>query len=41
MQLRPLLELAAAYQAAAHHTEDHHEAISAFLEKRAPEFRNQ
>lgn len=41
MQLRPLLELAAAYQAAAHHTDDHHEAISAFLEKRAPEFRNQ
>jgi len=39
MQLRSLLELAAGYQAAAHHTEDHHEAIAAFLEKRAPELK--
>jgi enoyl-CoA hydratase/carnithine racemase len=30
--------MAAAYQAAAHHTQDHHEAIAAFLGKRAPEF---
>ncbi len=34
------LELAAAYQALSHHTEDHAEAIDAFLGKRAPEFRN-
>lgn len=34
------LELAAAYQALSHHTEDHGEAINAFLEKRAPEFRD-
>ena len=34
------LELAAAYQALSHHTEDHGEAIDAFLEKRAPEFRD-
>jgi len=40
MQLRSLLELAASYQAAAHHTQDHHEAIAAFLEKRSPEFKN-
>jgi len=38
MKLGPLLELSAAYQAIAHHTRDHHEAVSAFLEKRAPEF---
>lgn len=40
MQLPTLLELAAAYQAAAHHTEDHQEAVAAFLGKRAPEFTN-
>ena len=40
MTLPSLLELAAAYQAAAHFTEDHHEAIAAFLGKRAPEFMN-
>ncbi|MCB2066254.1 MAG: crotonase/enoyl-CoA hydratase family protein [Erythrobacter sp.] len=34
------LEMAAAYQALSHHTEDHQEAISAFLDKRAPEFRD-
>ncbi|WOK36542.1 crotonase/enoyl-CoA hydratase family protein [Sphingomonas sp. C3-2] len=34
MKLAPLLELSAAYQALAHHTEDHHEAVSAMLEKR-------
>jgi enoyl-CoA hydratase/carnithine racemase len=39
MQLRSLLELAAGYQAAAHHTEDHHEAIAALLDKREPEFK--
>ncbi|NLR73137.1 crotonase/enoyl-CoA hydratase family protein [Novosphingobium sp. ERN07] len=41
MKLAPLLELSAAYQALAHHTQDHHEAVDAFLEKRAPEFRDQ
>ena len=39
MRLDSLLELSAAYQALAHHTEDHHEAVSAFLEKRAPDFK--
>jgi len=38
MKLAPLLELSAAYQALAHHTQDHEEAVAAFLEKRAPEF---
>ncbi|MEU4341457.1 crotonase/enoyl-CoA hydratase family protein [Nocardia sp. NPDC023852] len=32
------LELAAAMQAAAHHTEDHREAVAAMLERRAPDF---
>lgn len=34
------LEMAAAYQALSHHTGDHHEAVSAFLDKRAPELRD-
>lgn len=38
MKLAPLLELSAAYQAVAHQTEDHHEAVDAFLDKRTPEF---
>lgn len=38
MKLGPLLELSAAYQALAHHTQDHDEAVSAFLEKRPPRF---
>jgi len=37
-KLGPLLELSAAYQALAHHTADHEEAVSAFLEKRSPLF---
>jgi enoyl-CoA hydratase/carnithine racemase len=41
MKLAPLLELSAAYQALAHHTQDHHEAVDAFLEKRAPDFKDQ
>lgn len=41
MKLAPLLELSAAYQALSHYTDDHHEAVSAFVEKRAPEFRDQ
>ncbi|MES2261691.1 MAG: crotonase/enoyl-CoA hydratase family protein [Pseudomonadota bacterium] len=38
MRLDSLLELSAAFQALAHHTEDHHEAVGAFLEKRAPNY---
>lgn len=36
--LESLLELSAAMQAIAHQTADHHEAVSAMLEKRAPRF---
>ncbi len=35
MKLAPLLELSAAYQALAHHTYDHEEAVAAALEKRS------
>lgn len=38
MRLDSLLELSAAFQALAHHTEDHMEAVAAFTEKRAPNF---
>jgi enoyl-CoA hydratase/carnithine racemase len=38
MELQELLDLSAAFQGMAHHLPDHHEAIAAFLEKRAPEF---
>jgi len=38
MRLDSLLELSAAYQALAHHTEDHMEAVAAFIEKREPKF---
>ena len=41
MKLGPLLELSAAYQALAHHTEDHTEAVNAFMEKREPNLKNQ
>jgi enoyl-CoA hydratase/carnithine racemase len=41
MKLAPLLELSAAYQALAHHTADHHEAVSAFLERRPAALRDQ
>lgn len=34
MKLAPLLELSAAYQALAHHSQDHEEAVAAFMEKR-------
>ncbi|MCC2673165.1 MAG: Enoyl-CoA hydratase [Ramlibacter sp.] len=37
-RLDTLLEMAAAFQALSHQTEDHREAVSAFLEKRAPVF---
>jgi enoyl-CoA hydratase/carnithine racemase len=38
MRLSSLLELSAAYQALAHSTEDHKEAVNAMLEKRRPTF---
>lgn len=38
MKLGPLLELSAAYQALAHHTYDHDEAVAAMLDKRQPVF---
>lgn len=37
-RLETLLELSAAMQALAHHTEDHRQAVSALLEKRTPNF---
>jgi len=37
-RLDTLLEISAAYQALAHQTDDHREAVAAFLEKRAPSF---
>jgi enoyl-CoA hydratase/carnithine racemase len=37
-RLESVLELSAAYQALSHHTADHQEAVSAFLEKRPPKF---
>lgn len=36
--LESLLELSAAMQALAHHTDDHHEAVGAMLDKRTPNF---
>lgn len=38
VRLDTLLELSAAFQALAHKTSDHEEAIAAFIEKRAPRF---
>jgi enoyl-CoA hydratase/carnithine racemase len=38
MRLDSLLELSAAYQALAHHTEDHQEAVAAFVDKREPQY---
>ena len=38
MDLPDFLNSAAAYQALMHQTEDHHEAVAAFLEKRKPNF---
>jgi enoyl-CoA hydratase/carnithine racemase len=37
-RLQDVLELSAAFQALAHETQDHHEAVEAFLEKREPRF---
>ena len=41
MKLGPLLELSAAYQALAHHTADHVEAVDAFVAKRRPVWANE
>lgn len=41
MRLDSLLELSAAYQSLAHHTEDHEEAVTAFVDKRKPNFKDQ
>lgn len=38
-RLDTLLEMSAAFQALSHQTEDHREAVSAFMEKRAPVFK--
>jgi len=38
MRLDSLLEMSAAYQALAHHTEDHLEAVNSFLEKRPAKY---
>jgi enoyl-CoA hydratase/carnithine racemase len=38
--LESLLELSASYQAIAHMTPDHHEAVNAFIEKRLPRFKD-
>ena len=38
MDLPDFLNSAAAYQALMHQTEDHHEAVAAFIEKRKPKF---
>ncbi len=38
MDLRSLLELSAPMQSLAHYTDEHHEAVSAMVEKRAPDF---
>ncbi|WP_313054310.1 crotonase/enoyl-CoA hydratase family protein [Pseudomonas lopnurensis] len=40
MRLDSLLELSAAYQSLAHHTQDHHEAVAAFLDKRKPDYQD-
>ena len=38
--LESLLEMSAGYQAIAHMTDDHHEAVRAFVEKRPPKFKD-
>ena len=40
MKFETLMHMAAAFQALSHHTEDHHEAVDAFLAKRAPELKD-
>ena len=39
MDLPSLLELSASFQAIAHESKDHMEAVNAFLEKRKPVFK--
>lgn len=38
-RLADILELSAAFQAMAHETQDHREAVDAFIDKRSPEFK--
>lgn len=38
-ELQDFLDLCATFQAMAHHTEDHHEAVKAFVEKRKPTYK--
>lgn len=40
MRLDSLLEMSAAYQALAHHTQDHQEAVAAFVDKRDPHYQD-
>ena len=40
-ELSSLLQLSASLQALAHHTFDHDEAVSAFIEKREPKFKGE
>ena len=37
-RLETLLEMSAGFQALAHHTQQHDEAVNAFIEKRPPVF---
>lgn len=37
-RLEPVLEISACMQALAHHTDDHHEAVTALFERRTPRF---
>lgn len=41
MRLSEVLEMSAAFQALAHETADHSEAVAAFIEKRTPVFKNE
>ena len=40
LRLDSLLEMSAGFRALAHHTEHHEEALDAFIEKRAPVFKD-
>lgn len=41
LELEELLNLGAAFQAVCHEMPDHHEAISAFIERRTPKFHSE